>query len=95
MADIAARATTDDRRMDGAGSATTGLAAKGHPTMSAAIKRRVLALESAKPPGDKPRQLPTIVEDDISDADLDALRRRTGREIYRMKDHPIWDCFIG
>ena len=81
--------------MDGIGSATTGRIDKGQPSMSAALKRRLLALETARPTGTKPRELPAIVDDDVTDAELEAIRKRTGRMVYRFKDDPLWDCFLG
>jgi hypothetical protein len=63
--------------------------------MSAAIKRRIAALETARPTSERPNELPSIVGDDVSDIELEAIRKRTGKMIYRFKDDPLWDQFIG
>ncbi len=47
------------------------------------LDARLLALESLD--GDHPKQLPDVVPDNTSDAELAQLRAR-GREVYRMTD---------
>jgi hypothetical protein len=62
--------------------------------MSTTLKRRLSELEQVRSTGVKRRELPAIVHDDTTDAELEAIRKRTGREVYRFKDDPFWDCFI-
>ena len=50
--------------------------------MSAAIKRRLQALEVPPQDGDG-KQLPDVVPDETTDRELDHLRR-TGREVFRF-----------
>lgn len=62
--------------------------------MSAAHRKRLRALETSTG-AVKPRPLPCLVHDDITDADLDALRKKTGQEIFRESDDEYFECFIG
>ena len=59
--------------------------------MTAAIKRRLAALESTT--AAMPRPLPVIVPDTTTDADLHALRRR-GVDAYRASDHDFFELFL-
>ena len=51
--------------------------------MTAALHRRLLALETRD--SDHAKPLPDVVADDTPDAELERLRR-AGREVYRMSD---------
>ncbi len=62
--------------------------------MSAALRKRLRALE-ATVGADKPRQLSCLVDDDITDEELAALRKSSKHEIYRFKDDPLEGKLIG
>ena len=54
--------------------------------MTAALHRRLLALESLDRDHAKP--LPDVVADDTPDAELERLRR-AGREVYRSEERRV------
>lgn len=57
----------------------------------ATIEQRLVALEQYKIVA--PMELPTVVPDDTSDAELESMKR-TGRKVYRESDPAFVDAFI-
>jgi hypothetical protein len=55
------------------------------------INTRLLKLETMR--ADKSRELPTVVPDETSDAELARLRAN-GREVFRESDPSIYDLFV-
>jgi hypothetical protein len=60
----------------------------------ATLETRLLALESMKADTTRP-QMSALVEDEISDSDLEAIRKRVSYPVYRIKDDPMATAWIG
>lgn len=55
------------------------------------LDARLLALEYRECAG---RQLPEVVPDDWTDAQIAALAQRTGRAVYRATDPALLELFV-
>lgn len=62
----------------------------GDAMTNSLLIRRVMALEATD---DQAKMLPSVVDDKVTDAELDRLRQR-GREVYRRSDPAFYDLFI-